>query len=117
MRLDLRNSAAALVLVSVPALAHAQHVPMIFVVGALSPLLVLTLTAVLGFVVRSWKAGALHAVLILVWIVLFGIASYNVENDYIIWTPLAIYILHSLLIVGLIALGILRRNRGKPTSI
>ena len=84
---------------------------MIFVVGALSPLLVLVLTAVLGVVVRSWKAGASHAALIVVWIVLFGIASYYVENDYIIWTPLAIYILHSLLIIGLIAVGIVRRKR------
>ena len=104
-----------MVLALLPGLAHAQHVPMIFVVGAVSPLLVLALTVVLGFLVHSWKTGISHAALTLVWITLFGIASYNVENDYIIWTPLAIYILHSLLIIVLITLAILRRNRDLQT--
>jgi hypothetical protein len=95
-----------------PAVAHAQHIPPVIVALALSPILVLSLAAGLGVVSRSWRTGLAHVGLVLIWILLFGIASYWVENDYVIWTPLTLYVIHAVIMAILIALGIFRRARG-----
>ena len=105
-------AASLLPVVLLPGVAHAQHSSPVLVAALLSPLLVLLLAVVLGVVARSWKVGGLHVGLIIVWILLFGVASYWVENDYIIWTPLALYILHSLIIVALIIVGLVKRRGG-----
>lgn len=99
----------AVFLGALPISAHAQNVPPWLVVAVLSPILVFILCIVLGVLTRSIRIGALHAALVLAWIVLFSLASYFVENDYVIWTPLALYTLHSALLLVLIVVEIARR--------
>ena len=94
-----------------PGMAHAQEIPLTIAAIALSPLLVLLFAAVLGVVVRSWAVGVAHAGLVAVWIVLFGVASYWVENDYVIWTPLVLYGVHAITLIILIIKGVVRRIR------
>jgi len=93
-----------------PVVAHAQYIPPVFVALALSPILVLLLAMVLGVVSRSWLVGLKHAGLVAIWILLFGVASYWIENDYVIWTPLALYVIHAVIMLILIARGVLRRD-------
>ena len=97
---------------TLPAVAHAQYIPPIIVAMALSPILAFLLAVALGVVSRSWSVGLKHAGLVALWILLFGLASYWVENDYVIWTPLALYVIHAVFMVILIVRGILRRTRG-----
>jgi hypothetical protein len=92
-----------------PIVAHAQYIPPVIVALALSPILVLLLAVVLGAVSRSWLVGLKHAGLVLIWILLFGVTSYWVENDYVIWTPLALYVLHAVIMLILIARCLWRR--------
>ena len=99
----------AALLISHPLVAQAQYIPPWLVAAALSPILALALCAVLGFVSRSLRRGLIHGALIVLWVVLFSLAAYFIENDYIIWTPLALYILHSALLMVLIVVEIARR--------
>jgi hypothetical protein len=105
--------ASAGLLGALPVPAHAQYVPTWLIAAVLSPLLVLVLCGILGWVRRSARAGALHAALVVLWVVLFSLASYFVENDYVIWTPLALYLLHAALLIGLIVIGVARRIAGR----
>ena len=102
----------AALLVSHPLVAHAQHIPPWLVAAALSPILVLGLCAVLGVVSRNLRRGLIHGALVILWVVLFSLAAYFIENDYVIWTPLALYILHSALLMVLIVVAIARRIAG-----
>ena len=111
MRIDPSKSVLAVSALTVPGTAQAQHIPPIIVALALSPVLVLMLAVVLGIVMRSWKAGLSHSGLIVVWIVLFGVAAYWVENDYVIWTPLLLYVVHAIILIVLIVKGVLLRRR------
>jgi len=106
---------SAVLLGTLPVSAHAQYVPPWLVVAALSPILAFVLCIILGFLTRSVRIGALHAAFVLAWVVLFSLASYFVENDYVIWTPLTLYILHSALLVVLIVVEI-ARNFVSPTN-
>lgn len=99
----------AAALASLPATAHAQYIPGWLIVSVLSPLLVLFLCVILGLAAGSVRIAALHAGLVILWVVLFTLAAYFVENDYVIWTPLVLYGLHALLVVGLIVFYIARR--------
>jgi hypothetical protein len=92
-----------------PICAYAQYVPPLLVVAALTPILVLLLCVVLGILTRSVRVGALHAAYVLAWVLLFILASYFIENDYVIWTPLVLYLLHSALLLVLIVVQIGRR--------
>jgi len=103
----------AVFLGALPVSAHAQNVPPWLVAAVLSPILVFILCIVLGVVTRSLRIGALHAALVLAWIILFSLASYFVENDYVIWTPLALYTLHAVLLPVLIVVEIARRIAGR----
>ena len=108
------SSSKCLLTVSVltlPGIAYAQNIPPIIAAMALSPLLVMLLAVVLGFVSRSWKVGAAHAGLVATWVLLFGVASYWVENDYVIWTPLVLYGVHAITLIMLVIKGVLRRAR------
>jgi hypothetical protein len=100
----------AAVVLSLPDRAYAQEIPPLIGALALSPILVMLLALVLGIVARSWRVGAAHAALVVVWLLLFGIASYWVENDYVIWTPLALYALHALIMLALIVQRLIRRR-------
>jgi threonine/homoserine efflux transporter RhtA len=97
---------------TMPGTALAQKIPPIIAALALSPVLVFLLAIVLGVVTRSWRVAVRHSGLVCVWILLFGIASYWVENDYVIWTPLALYGIHAATMIILIARGALRRLKG-----
>ena len=96
-------------LLFLPGIAHAQHIPLSFVVAALSPLLVIVFAVILGVVSRSWRVGTVHAGLVLTWVLLFGFAAYFIENDYVIWTPLVLYAVHAVIIVALIVKGVVQR--------
>ena len=96
---------------ALPGTALAQNVSPIIAALALSPILVFLLAIVLGVVTRSWRVGARHFGLVCVWIVLFAIASYWVENDYVIWTPLMLYGIHAITMIFLIVKGVLQRAR------
>lgn len=89
-------------LLVMPAVAFAQRIPVEIAVAAVSPVFVVFLAGVLGLLRHSWRVAGAHAGLVAVWVVLAGIAMYFIENDYIIWTPLAIYALHAALIVILL---------------
>lgn len=102
---------AALLALSFP--AHAQALRPLWIAGALSPLVVLLLTVLLGWLARSIRLGLVHAVLIIAWVVLFGLASNLVTNDYLIWAPLAVYLLHSAVIIALVLWYAVTRRRPK----
>ena len=99
-----------------PLAAHAQHIPDWLIVSVLSPLLVLLLCVILGFAAGSVRVGALNAGLVLLWVILFALAAYFVENDYVIWTPLVLYGLHAVLVVVLIIFYIARRFVGRDAG-
>ncbi len=107
------NSSKVLLAVSaltLPGIALAQNIPPIIAALALSPVLAFLLAIVLGVVTRSWRVGVTHSGLVGVWILLFGVASYWIENDYVIWTPLALYGIHAATMVILIIKCVLRRD-------
>jgi hypothetical protein len=112
MKINLSKACVAISALTVPGIALAQNISPIIAALALSPVLVFLLATVLGIVSRSWRVAARHSVLVCVWILLFGIASYWVENDYVIWTPLAFYGIHAATMMILIARGVLRRRKG-----
>ncbi len=91
------------------ATAQAQHVPDWFIAAALSPLIVIALAGLLGFLAHNWRVGAVHAGLVFLWLTLFWVVSQNFTNDYIIWAPLVAYAAHTLLILVLIVVSIARR--------
>ncbi len=96
-----------LVLVSPPALA--QKVPLWLVAGVLSPVLALVLVIALALCApRLGKAG-LHMKLLALWIVAFLLASFFIENDWVIWTPMHLYILHLALLPIFVFYQLLRR--------
>lgn len=103
-------------LLTLPGIAHAQHIPTWLALAVLSPLLVIALATGLGFLSGSWRAGGRHVALIVLWLVLSGIFAYWVENDYIIRIPLLVYALHALLIVFLVILQVASRIRGAARS-
>lgn len=89
--------------------AYAQYVPTWLIAAVLSPILVLILCIILGLITQSIRIGAVHAAFVFAWIVLFSLAAYFVENDYVIWTPLVLYILHSALLLVLIVVALAKR--------
>ena len=117
-RVSARSSATvfAVILGTLPVSAHAQYIPPWLVVAALSPIVVLFLCVILGFITRSVRTGVLHAAIVLAWIVLFSLAAYFVENDYVIWTPLTLYLLHSALLLVLIVVEMARRIAGSSRT-
>jgi len=103
----------AIVLFSVPTAAQAHGIHPLWIAAALSPLAVLLLTATLGWLSRSARVGATHALLIVIWVALFWLASSLVTNDYLIWAPLALYLLHTIIIILLVAWHAIARVRSK----
>jgi len=101
---------------TLPVSAYAQYVPPWLIAALLSPILVLFLCIILGVLCRSVRIGALHAGLVITWVVLFSLASYFVENDYVIWTPLTLYILHSALLFVLIVVEAAKRMSGRART-
>jgi inner membrane protein involved in colicin E2 resistance len=112
MQIKTSTAFGALSLALLPGVAHAQHIPVWLALAAVSPVAVILLCIFLGVVNRSWRIGAIHAALVIIWVVLFGLASYFVTNDYVIWTPIFLYAIHANLILVLIVVGIANRSRG-----
>ena len=110
MRINLPTLVMTMLAVTLPEIAHAQQIPPAIAVLALSPILVLALAIGLGVVTRSWMVGGLHAAIVSILVMLFAIASYWVENDIVIWTPIALLGIHAVILVVLIARGVLRRT-------
>ena len=100
---------ASVTLAAYPISAHAQNVPIWLIAGVLSPLIAFLLCVILGLLAKSIRIGGRHAIIMLIWIILFSLASYYVENDYVIWTPLILYVLHSVLLVVFVAVQIIKR--------
>jgi len=111
MRALAPRGAAAVALAALPLPAYAQYIPPWLVVAALSPLVVLVLCAALGIAARSVRAWLVHSGLVILWVALFVLAAQLVENDYVIWTPIVLYVAHAMLVLGLIVVAIVRRAR------
>jgi MFS-type transporter involved in bile tolerance (Atg22 family) len=111
MKINFSRASVAISALTLPGTALAQNVSPIIAALALSPILVFLLAIVLGVVTRSWRVGTRHIGLVCVWIVLFAIASYWVENDYVIWTPLMLYGTHAITMIFLIVKGVLQQAR------
>ena len=109
MRINFSKLAGIASLSLLPGIANAQHIPIWLVVGALSPVVVILLAVILGVLSRSWWIGAVHTGLVFAWVLLFGLAAYFVENDYVIWTPLVLYAAHALVIFVFIVVNIAKR--------
>ena len=103
----------AVILGLIPISASAQYIPrnlaIWLIVAALSPVLVLLLCVILGWLTHSVRIAARHAAFVLAWVVLFSLAVFFIENDYVIWAPLALYVLHAALLLLLIVVQIIRR--------
>ncbi|MDH3286522.1 MAG: hypothetical protein OEP48_02170 [Betaproteobacteria bacterium] len=105
--LDRCLAGVLLVLVSPPALA--QKVPLWVVAGVLSPVLALVLVIALALCAPGLGKAGLHFKLLLLWIVAFLLASFFIENDWVIWTPMHLYILHLALLPIFVFYQLLRR--------
>jgi hypothetical protein len=99
-----------------PIPAYAHGVPVWMFVAALSPLLVLMLIAVYGWLARTPRTAFVHALLQAIWVIWFWgasnsneVALLGVSTDYIIWTAFALYVLHTILIVVLVFVHASRR--------
>jgi hypothetical protein len=96
-----------LALVSPPVLA--QKVPLWVVAGVLSPVLALVLVIALALSAPRLGKASLHIKLLVLWIVAFLLASFFIENDWVIWTPMHLYILHLALLPIFVFRQLLRR--------
>ena len=91
MRANRCLAGALLLLVSPPALA--QEIRLWMVAGVVSPLWAFLLVIALALCAPRVGQAGLHAILLVVWIAAFLLASFYVENDWVIWTPMHLYIL------------------------
>ena len=98
-----------------PVAAYAQEIPPAIAVLAVSPILVFCLAIGLGVVRRSLIVAAAHAVLVAIWVMLFAIASFWVENDFVVWTPIALLGIHAVILIVLIAKGAKRTATNRDT--
>ena len=106
---------ALLLLVSSPALA--QYIPLWLIAGVISPAWALVLIVALALCApRLGKAG-LHTLLLTVWIVTFLLASNFVTNDWIIWTPMHLYIVQLALLPILLFYEFLRRIEASGVTL
>jgi hypothetical protein len=111
--LDRCLAGVLLLVVSSPALA--QEIRLWMVAGVISPVWALVLVVALALCApRLGKAG-LHAILLVVWIAAFLLASYFVENDWVIWTPMHLYILQ-LALLPILLFRQLARRIGTPAT-
>jgi len=64
------------------------------VAGVISPVWALILLGALAIAAPKPGKAGLHAIVFAVWIVTFLLASNYVTNDWVIWTPMHLYIVH-----------------------
>lgn len=113
-RLDIKTEVLllAITLMVFSTAVYAQRVPSELVAAVLSPIPVLILCIALGILRRSVRVATRHIGLFLLWIVLLALAAYFIENDYVIWTPLALFVLHSAILFVLVLIEVTRRIGG-----
>lgn len=85
---------AGVLLMLVSPAALAQKIPLWVVVGVASPVLALAMVGTLALAAPGPGKAGLHFRLLVLWVVAFLLTSYFVENDWVIWTPMHLYILH-----------------------
>jgi hypothetical protein len=106
---------ALLLLVSSPALA--QEIRLWMIAGVVSPLWAFILVIALALCApRLGKAG-LHSILLVVWIAAFLLASFFVENDWVIWTPMHLYILQLALLPMFLFYHLARRIESSAATL
>jgi hypothetical protein len=110
VRINFSTLALAMLAATLPEIAHAQQIPAAIAILAISPIIVLALAIGLGVVTRNWMVGGLHVAIVSFLVMLFAIASYWVENDIVIWTPIALLVIQAVILVVLIAKSVLRRT-------
>jgi hypothetical protein len=113
----LRRTNIGLLLTAVSPPAFAQEVPLWVVVGVVSPVLALTLVGVLAMIAPRKGKASLHLKLLALWIVTFLLASYFIENDWVIWTPMHLYILHLALLPIYVFHALLNRFEARAASL
>ena len=96
-----------LLLASSPALA--QEIRLWMVAGVVSPAWALILVGALAFAAPRVRKAGLHALLFAFWIVAFLLASNFVTNDWVIWTPMHLYIVHLAVLPIILFLDLVRR--------
>ena len=100
---------------SMPLSAYAHAIHPWMAAAALSPLVAIVLAIALGFVTRSAIKGSVHALLIILWVILFWLASNYATSDAIIWTPLIVYAGHVLVLFVLVIAHVVARIRAKTS--
>ena len=83
----------------VPATAQAQQISNTVALAALSPIVVVLLAGLVGWLEHELLRGLIDVGLVLLWVVAFAVLSSYVTIDWIIWTPVVLYALHAAWIV------------------
>lgn len=116
MKTGLRRTISAVLLGTASAPAHAHGVPVWMFVAAASPLFVLILVTLYGWIARTMRAALVHAALVVIWVAWFWLASNHNEvtllglsTDYVIRAALVLYLLHALMLIGLVIIHLFRR--------
>ncbi len=104
-----------LLLVSPPALA--QKIPLWVVAGVVSPVWALVLVIALALCAPIRGKAGLHSALFALWIVAFLLASNFVENDWVIWTPMHLYIVQLALLPILLFHQLVRRVEASAITL
>lgn len=95
--------------------AYAQEVPGVIAVAVISPVIMVLLAGILGWLERSPISGLRHIGLIVLWVFAFVLLARSVTTDLLIWTPLVFYSIHSLyILIRLVAS--LRKRHGTGES-
>ena len=90
---------------------YAQQVPNVIALASLSPVIMVLLAGLLGWLERSLLSGLMHVSLILLWVIAFAVLANTVTTDWIIWTPIGIYGVHSFYILYKLGSVAARRRR------
>jgi len=104
---------ALLLLTLVSNAAEAQEIPLPIAIGFLSPLVAIVMAAILGVVARSWRAALINIGLICVWVLGYLAVIHTFTADWIIYTPIALYGIHCIVLSALLGWAIVRRLRGQ----
>lgn len=78
-----------------------------------SPAIALFLAAGLGVATKSWALGVLNTALLVLWVAWFVAASNYSTSDLLVWASLVALAVHSLLMLYVIVLHVLRRLRAR----
>ena len=103
-----------LLLAFVPS-AYAQEVPGAFAVAVLSPIVMILLAGILGWLDRRPMSGLMHIGLIVLWVAAFLVLSRHVTTDWLIWAPIFLYSIHSLYILIRLGQSVWKRRSARAS--